>query len=179
MEHNNIVITEDENLMSGEIYSSASVECDMPDVETFKEEVDSSQPMDVEEEDTVNGTCLVQLRTLMDIDTAATQHVPPMETVSLTVLSGSSKEKVRKGRTRGPYRRYTTHQIEQLFVYVIELGKTAKEAALLTGINIRTARHCIKKYNEDEERRLPVSGRKLGAGTETNRGSFPIPDRLC
>ena len=164
MEHNNIVITEDENLMSGEIYSSASVECDMPDVETFKEEVDSSQPMDVQEEDTANGTCLVQLRTLMDIDTAATLHVPPTKTVSLTVLSGSSKEKVRKRRTRGPYRRYTTHQIEQLFDYVIEQRKTAKEAALLTGLNIRTAQHCIKKYNEDEERRLPVSGRKLGAG---------------
>ena len=34
----------------------------------------------------------------------------------------------------------------------------------MTGINIRTAQHYIKKYNKHEERRLPVSGRKLGAG---------------
>ena len=47
---------------------------------------------------------------------------------------------------------------------MIEQGKTAKEAALLTGINIRTAQHYIKKYNDDEERRLPLSGRKPGAG---------------
>jgi transposase len=51
-----------------------------------------------------------------------------------------------------------------LFDYVIEQGKTAKDAALLTGINIRTAQHYIKKYNDDEERRLPLSGRKSGAG---------------
>jgi transposase len=71
---------------------------------------------------------------------------------------------VRKRKTRGPYRRYTAYQIEQLFDYVIEQGKTAKEAALLTGINIRTAQHYIKKYNDDDERRLPVSGRKSGVG---------------
>jgi hypothetical protein len=47
---------------------------------------------------------------------------------------------------------------------VIEEGKTAKEAALMTGINIRTAQHYIKKYNDDEERRLSVSVGKLGTG---------------
>jgi transposase len=51
-----------------------------------------------------------------------------------------------------------------LFDYVIEQGKTAKDAFRLTGINIRTAQHYIKKYNDDEERRLPLSGRKPGAG---------------
>ena len=49
---------------------------------------------------------------------------------------------------------------------MIEKGKTAKEAALLTGINIRTAQHYIKRYNNDGERRLPVSGRKLGTGRQ-------------
>jgi transposase len=44
---------------------------------------------------------------------------------------------------------------------VTEQGKTAKEAALLSGINIRTAQHYIKKYNDDEERLLLVTGRKL------------------
>jgi len=42
-------------------------------------------------------------------------------------------------KPRGPYRRYTALQIEKLFDLVIEKGKTAKEAALMTGINIRTA----------------------------------------
>jgi transposase len=164
MEHNNIVTIEDENMILGEIFSSASIELDMPDVETFMEEVDSSQPMDMQEEDTINDTCLVPLRTLMDIDTIVTRHIPPTGAVSLTPTAESSKEKVRKRKTRGPYRRYSAHQIEQLFDYVIEQGKTAKEAALLTGINIRTAQHYIKKYNDDEERRLPISGRKPGAG---------------
>ena len=45
---------------------------------------------------------------------------------------------VRPVKPRGPYRRYTAHQIEKLFDIVIEKGKTAKEAALMTGINIRT-----------------------------------------
>jgi transposase len=44
---------------------------------------------------------------------------------------------------------------------VTEQGKTAKEAALLSGINIRTAQRYIKKYNDDEERLLLVTGRKL------------------
>src|ERR1700719_819474 len=146
MEHNNIVTIEDENMILGEIFSSASIELDMPDVETFMEEVDSSQPMDMQEEDTFNDTCLVPLRTLMDIDTIVTRHIPPTGAVSLTPTAESA------------------HQIEQLFDYVIEQGKTAKEGALLTGINIRTAQHYIKKYNDDEERRLPISGRMPGAG---------------
>ena len=164
MEHNNIVIIEDENMISGDICSSVCIEFDMPDVEIFTDEVDLSQPMYVQEEDTTNDTCLVPLRALMDIDDMATQHVPPTKTGSLTVTSGSPKEKVRERKMRGPYRRYTAHQIEQLFDYVIEQGKTAKDAALLTGINIRTAQNYIKGYNDDEERRLPINGRKLGAG---------------
>ena len=61
----------------------------------------------------------------------------------------------KKSKPRGPYRRYTSNQIERLFDLVIEEAKTAKEAALITGINIRTAQHYIKKYNDDEERCLP------------------------
>jgi len=40
--------------------------------------------------------------------------------------------------------------LEKLFDLVIEEGKTAKEAALITGINIRTGQHYIRKYNDDE-----------------------------
>ena len=58
MEHNNIVTIEDENMILGEIFSSASIELDMPDVETFMEEVDSNQRMDMQEKDTINDTCL-------------------------------------------------------------------------------------------------------------------------
>ena len=43
---------------------------------------------------------------------------------------------------------------------MIEEGKTAKEATLITGINIRTAQHYIKKYNDDDERHLPDGYRK-------------------
>jgi hypothetical protein len=50
-------------MILGEILSSASIDFDMPDVETFMEEVDSSQPMNMQEEDTINDTCLVPLRT--------------------------------------------------------------------------------------------------------------------
>jgi transposase len=121
--------------------------------------------MDIEEEDAVADAVLVPLRILMDIDTTVgPRQVPSAEAASPTVVAESSAEKVRTRKPRGPYRRYTVHQIEQLFDYVIEQGKTAKDAALLTGINIRTAQHYIKKYNDDEERRLPLSGRKPGAG---------------
>ena len=51
---------------------------------------------------------------------------------------------VRKiSKPRGPYRRYTSNQIERLFDLVTEEAKTAKEAALITGIDIRTAQHYI------------------------------------
>jgi transposase len=67
-------------------------------------------------------------------------------------------------KTRGPYRRYTAYQIQQLFELVIEEGKPAKDAALITGINIRTAQHDVKKYNDDEEKRLLVRCSKPTAG---------------
>jgi transposase len=159
MERNNIASIEGENMICDADHS-ASTEFNMPDVETVMEEV--SQPMDIEEEDAIAEAVLVPLRTLMDIDTTVEpQQVP---SAAPTVVVESSAEKVRTRKPRGPYRRYTAHQIEQLFDYVIEQGKTAKDAALLTGINIRTAQHYIKKYNDDEEGRLPVRGRKPGAG---------------
>jgi hypothetical protein len=37
----------------------------------------------------------------------------------------------------------------------------------MTGINVRTAQHYIKKYNDDEERRLPVSVGKPGNGRKS------------
>jgi hypothetical protein len=164
VKHNNIVAIEEETMILGAIFSSASIEFDMPDVETFMEEGDSSQPLDMKEDDTINDTCLVPLRTLIDINTVFTGDIPTTGAVSLTVTVESSEEKVRKRKMKGSYRRYTAHQIEQLFDYVFEQGKTTKEVAFLTGINIRTAQDHHKPYNDDEERRLPVCGRNSGAG---------------
>lgn len=69
-----------------------------------------------------------------------------------------------KRKTKRPYRLYTANQIEQLFDYVIEQGETA--TALLTRINTRAAQHYVKKCNDVDERRLPISGRKSEAGRE-------------
>ncbi|OZJ01798.1 hypothetical protein BZG36_05533, partial [Bifiguratus adelaidae] len=155
MEHDNFVAIEDENMISCETYNSASIEFDLSDVETFMEEVISNQQTDMQAEQESIDPGLVPLRTLMDIDTVIAPHTTPSGAISPTITSHDLEEKACKRKKRGPYRRYTAHQIEQLFDFVIEQGKTAKEAALLTGINIRTAQHYIKKYNDDNERRLP------------------------
>jgi transposase len=161
MENNNNSYVEGENMILCHTDNAASREFNMPPVETLMEE--EFQPMDMEEENVFDDAVMVPLRTLMDVDTVV---VPPQQVLSAAsaVIISPSAPRVRARKTRGPYRRYTAHQIEQLFDYVIEQGKTAKDAALLTGINIRTAQHYIKKYNDDEERRLPVSGKKPGAG---------------
>jgi len=121
-----------------------------------------SQPMDIEEEGGNDDTILVPLRTLMDVDMVGPDHALSTETASPIAIVESSTERHQSRKVRGPYRRYTGHQIEQLLLYVIEQGKTAKDAAHLTGINVKTAQHYIKTYNG--ERRLPVSGRKPGPG---------------
>lgn len=84
--------------------------------------------------------------------------------VEKTPLPPQERQETVKPKTRGSYRRYTPYQIEKLFDLVIEEGKTAKEAALITGINVRTAQNYIKMYNNDEERRLPGIQRKPRAG---------------
>jgi transposase len=124
-----------------------------------------SQPMDTQEEDAIGDSFLVPLRTLMDIDTIVEPRQVPLAAPRVTVESYA--EMVRKWKLRGPYRRYTAHQIEQLFDCVIKQGKAAKEAALLTGISIRTVQHYINKYNDGEEGHLPISGRRPGAGCKT------------
>ena len=49
---------------------------------------------------------------------------------------------------------------------MIEEGKSAKDAALITGINIRTAQHYIKKYKDDEEKMLAYQMQQASSGTE-------------
>jgi hypothetical protein len=74
LDDNNIMASEDENI----------------DVET-SDEVDVSQPMDMQEEGAVIDTCRAPMRTLMDIDTVVSRHMPATEAVSLTVTSKTSK----------------------------------------------------------------------------------------
>jgi hypothetical protein len=94
--------------------------------------------MDIDEEDASTEAALVPLGTLMDIDTSVElQQVPSV--AAPTVVLESSTEKERARNPTEPYRRYTTHQIEQSCNYVIEQGKTAKDATFLSRINIRTA----------------------------------------
>ena len=102
----------------------------------------------------------------MDVDNLA--NTDENEAVTLSLIRHQHQvevpQKVQSFKPKGPYRWYTAHQIEILIDLVIEEGKTTKEAALMTGINIRIAQHYIKKYNDDEESRLPVTVRKLGTG---------------
>lgn len=67
MEHDNIVAIEDENIILCETYDYASIEVDMPDVETSTQEVDVSQPWTYKRKMGNNDACLMLLRTLMDI----------------------------------------------------------------------------------------------------------------
>src|SRR5246127_1651805 len=119
--------------------------------------------MDIDMEE--RSSWILPLTTLMDADKDLTvESEKTAVSLSEQQPTGKRTRQTRPSKTRGPYRRYTAYQIEKLFDLVIEEGKSAKDAALITGINIRTAQHYIKKYNDDEERRLPISGRKSGTG---------------
>jgi transposase len=105
----------------------------------------------------------VPLRTFMDIDLADTNDrgiYKRTGSLGNNLLQESEPTTLTKSKARGSYRKYTVDQVEKLIDLVIEEGKTAKEAALITGINIRTAQHYVKQYNDDEERRLPFGHRK-------------------
>jgi hypothetical protein len=65
------------------------------------------------------------------------------------------KYKTSVAKIRGSYRKYTIEQIEKLFDLIIKEGFTTKDAALVIGINIRTAQNYVKTYNNDPQKRLP------------------------
>ncbi|KAI9504189.1 hypothetical protein BX070DRAFT_223615, partial [Coemansia spiralis] len=87
------------------------------------------------------------MRTLMDIG-------PPESTHREKLLEAHFKpgneprKKQTEAKARGSYRRYTPQQIKRLFDLVIEEGRSAKEAALMTGINVRTAQTHVKTYKD-------------------------------
>ena len=155
-----------QNMLLSVTDDPSSIDFDMVDFENSDQPTNSYQDADMEVENERMETYFLPVRTLTDIDNLAITG----ENIGKNVASiwhqpqVGVHQLVRPVKPRGPYRRYTALQIEKLFDLVIEKGKTAKEAALMTGINIRTAQHYIKKYNDDEERRLPVTVRKLGAG---------------
>ncbi|KAI9500714.1 hypothetical protein BX070DRAFT_229722, partial [Coemansia spiralis] len=87
------------------------------------------------------------MRPLMDIE-------PPESTHGEKLLEAPSKsgneprKKQTEAKARGSYRRYTSQQIKRLFDLVIEEGHSAKEAALMTGINVRAAQNYVKTYRD-------------------------------
>jgi hypothetical protein len=56
-------------------------------------------------------------------------HTLSTETTSPIAIVKSSTERHQSRKVRGPYRRYTEHQIEPLFDYVIEQGKATIDTA--------------------------------------------------
>ncbi|KAJ2512476.1 hypothetical protein H4217_006869 [Coemansia sp. RSA 1939] len=80
------------------------------------------------------------------------------ETLTATAATTTVQPPKKQGRSRtgGNYMKYTLEQIEKLVELTIEEGKTVKEAALTTGINIRTAQNYMKTYrNDDQKTSLP------------------------
>ena len=59
-------------------------------------------------------------------------------------MSLKKKYKYPITKMRGSYRKYTPEQIERLFDSAIKENYTAKDTALLTGINVRTAQNYVK-----------------------------------
>ncbi|KAI9505635.1 hypothetical protein BX070DRAFT_220427, partial [Coemansia spiralis] len=87
------------------------------------------------------------MRTLMDIDSPESTHREKL--LEAPPKPGSEpRRKQTEAKARGSYRQYMTQQIERLFDLVMEEGRSAKEAALMTGINVRTAQNYFKTYRD-------------------------------
>ena len=148
----------------------ASIDFNMEDLDDSDDLTKPNQEADMEVESEELKQSLLPLRTFMDVDAEMT-GTSEIKTLSLAKhhYTGKDLQNVRPVKVRGSYRRYTAFQTEKLFELVIEEGKTAKDAALMIGINIRTAQHYIKKYHDDEEKCLPVGGSKKFSAGRTNK----------
>jgi transposase len=71
--------------------------------------------------------------------------------------------KKKPATVRGPYRKYTKQQIQELFD-LVSIGWSARQASLRTGIVVRTGQHYIRTYNLDEEKRVPGGGQNSHLG---------------
>ena len=157
---------EDMFLSTEDTYSS---DVEMLGGEQSEEHIQSDTEINiVEEVKLMADESLICMRTYMDIDPFEVNDEDSalnIDSFQRTPFLQTGPQDVKKSKVRGCYRRYTPDQIEKLFDLVIEEGKTAKEAALITGINIRTGQHYIRKYNDDEEKRLPGIHRKPRVGS--------------
>lgn len=159
-----------------------SIDVDMLETGEIDEPLHPSPVMN-KVEDEIAKPFLLALRTFMDVESAVSTS-EEVQTVTLSLYNDQFMEQYPKvlkpSKARGSYRRYTTGQIEKLFDLVIEEGNTAKEAALITGVNIRTAQHYVKRNNDNIEIRLPISTAvaRFGHKKQANRNPFSISNRL-
>jgi hypothetical protein len=172
---------EDMFLSTEDTYSS---DVEMLGDEQSEEHMQSDTEVNtVEEVKLMADEYLISMRTYMDIhpfEVNDEDSALNIYSFQRTPFLQTGPQDVKKSKARGCYRRYIPDQIEKLFDLVIEEGKTAKEAALITSINIRTAQHFIKKYNDDEEKRLPGIHRKprVGRRGKIDRGPFSVSYRV-
>ena len=135
MESNNTA-TVDKSMLLSEEEDSLSVQSDMMDADSLHEQDYSCQDTELQMDLEQLSDCMLPLRRFMHADDLACSE----ERLNKSLLSESlipvrASQKSIKPKSRGPYRRYTAHQVERLFYLVIEEGLTAKAAALETGIN--------------------------------------------
>ncbi|KAI9503295.1 hypothetical protein BX070DRAFT_225134, partial [Coemansia spiralis] len=87
------------------------------------------------------------MRMLMEIDPPENIHGEKL--LEMPPKPGNEpRKKQTEAKAEGSYRRYMPQQIERFFDLVIKEGRSAKEAALMTGINVRTAQNYVKIYRD-------------------------------
>lgn len=93
----------------------------------------------------------------MDVDPSEEEEEDTFGEALLFAESRSFKKKQKYPVTkiRGSYRKYTPEQIERLFGLVIKENCAAKDAALLSEINVCTTQNYVKTCNNDVEKRPP------------------------
>jgi transposase len=82
----------------------------------------------------------------------------PLKMPSENEQASQNKEKGKKTKQtatkRRNYRSYTPIQIQEMLDLVMWEGMSARKAGLITGIVVRTARHYVKQFREDNQKRL-------------------------
>ena len=125
--NNYIAASQEQNMLISVRDDSSSSDIDMVDFENSDELTDPYEDADMEVENERMATYFLRVRTLTDIDNLAITG----ENIGKNLASiwhqpqVGVHQYVRPVKPRGPYRRYTTHQIEKLFDIVIAEGKTA------------------------------------------------------
>lgn len=90
------------------------------------------------------------------------------------------KEKSDSAKVRGQYRTYSPQQVQELLDLVTVLGMSARQAGLTIGINVRTAQYYVKKYRDDDEKRVPLPRSAANLSLPNNKKLFEVhTDFLC